>query len=44
VLDLEELPEDELARFRQQYERLAREARNESVGGASDTGTPDVST
>jgi low affinity Fe/Cu permease len=44
VLDLEELPEDELARFREQYERLAREAREQPDGGASDTGTPDVST
>ena len=44
VLDLEELPDEELARFREQYEQLAREAREESDGEASNTGTPDVST
>ena len=44
VLDLEELPDEELARFREQYEQLAREAREESDGEASNIGTPDVST
>ena len=42
LLDLEELPEDELSKFRDQYERLAREARDEIARGSRDTGTPDV--
>ena len=43
VLDLEELPEPAIARFREQYERLAREARRDLSRGERDTGTPDVS-
>jgi low affinity Fe/Cu permease len=44
LLDLEELPEDQLERFRAQYEQLAREAREEADSGGRDTGTPDVPT
>ena len=45
VLDLEELPEDQLAKFREQYEQLARDARQEQrEGGGGDTGTPEVGT
>ena len=45
VLDLEELPEDELAKFREQYEQLARTARQEQKErGEGDTGTPEVGT
>ncbi len=45
VLDLEELPEDELAKFREQYEQLARAARREQKDrGEGDTGTPEVGT
>jgi low affinity Fe/Cu permease len=45
VLDLEELPEDQLAKFREQYEQLARDARQEqNERGEGDTGTPEVGT
>ena len=45
VLDLEELPEDELAKFREQYEQLARDARQgQNERGEGDTGTPEVGT
>jgi low affinity Fe/Cu permease len=42
LLDLEELPEPQLAQFRVQYEGLARQAREDLVRGVLDTGTPDV--
>jgi low affinity Fe/Cu permease len=42
LLDLEEMPERDLARFRGRYEELAREARQDLKGGLVDTGTPDV--
>jgi low affinity Fe/Cu permease len=42
LLDLEELPEKELGVFRDRYERLARQAREDLRLGASDTGSPDV--
>jgi low affinity Fe/Cu permease len=42
LLDLEELPERDLIRFRGQYEELARAAREDLVHGILDTGTPDV--
>jgi low affinity Fe/Cu permease len=42
LLDLEDLPEVELERFRARYRELAREARRELDVGALDTGTPDV--
>jgi low affinity Fe/Cu permease len=42
VLDLEELPEDELERMRDEYEKLAAEARAKLRGGGDDTGTPAV--
>ena len=45
VLDLEELPEEELAKFREQYEQLARDARQEQKERSdADTGTPEVGT
>lgn len=40
LLDLEELEEEQLSRFRARYEMLAREARSELKRGESDTGTP----
>jgi low affinity Fe/Cu permease len=42
LLDLEELDEELLNRFRGQYEALALRARSESAGGESDVGTPEV--
>ena len=42
LLDLEEMPERDLARFRDRYEDLARKARKDLEGGLADTGTPDV--
>lgn len=45
VLDLEELPEEQLAKFREQYEQLARDAREQKKeSGQGDTGTPEVGT
>jgi low affinity Fe/Cu permease len=41
-LDLEELPERDLVEFRNQYEELARAARNDLRRGIVDTGTPDL--
>ena len=41
LLDLEELEEDQLNRFRSRYEMLAREARDELKRGRPDTGTPE---
>ena len=42
LLDLEELPERDLNDFRNQYEKLARAAREDVSHGIDDTGTPDV--
>ena len=42
LLDLEELTENELEGVRDNYEKLAREARAELKKGKSDTGSPDV--
>jgi low affinity Fe/Cu permease len=42
LLDLEELPVDELERFRARYEDLARSAREDLRSGQLDTGTPEV--
>ena len=42
LLDLEELPEQDLARFRSRYEELARHAREDLWRGMVDTGTPEV--
>jgi low affinity Fe/Cu permease len=41
LLDLEEMEEDQLNRFRSRYEMLAREARVELKRGRPDTGTPE---
>jgi low affinity Fe/Cu permease len=43
LLDLEELPERDLAMFRRRYEELARKARQDLQGGEPDTGTPEIS-
>jgi low affinity Fe/Cu permease len=43
LLDLEELPERDLAMFRKRYEELARKARRDLQGGEPDTGTPEIS-
>ena len=40
LLDLEELNEKELARFRQRYEQLAEEARGALRSGGTDTDSP----
>jgi low affinity Fe/Cu permease len=42
LLDLEELPDEDLERFRERYQELARKARQDLDGGALDTGTPDI--
>ena len=42
LLDLEELPDDDLERFRVRYQELARRARQDLDGGTPDTGTPDI--
>ncbi len=41
LLDLEELEEDTLDSFRERYQALAGEAREELRKGAKDTGTPE---
>jgi len=41
LLDLEELEEDELDRFRDKYHALAADARKEPDGGKKDTGSPE---
>ncbi len=41
LLDLEEMEEDHLNRFRSRYEMLAREARDDLKRGRPDTGTPE---
>ena len=42
LLDLEELEEADLERFRERYEELARTAREALERGELDTGTPEV--
>lgn len=42
LLDLEEMDEEQLDRFRSRYETLASEARKELKKGRSDTGTPEA--
>ena len=42
LMDLEELSEDELDRFRARYQELARQAREEHRLGLIDTGRPEV--
>lgn len=42
LLDLEELTDEEIARLRKRYSKLAHEARQELRSGHSDTGSPDV--
>lgn len=42
LLDLEQLEEAQLDKFRARYEKLAREAREELLQGKSDTGTPEA--
>ena len=42
LLDLEELDDEQLDRIRDIYERLAKQARDDSVAGKEDTGTPDL--
>ena len=42
LLDLEELDEDTLDRFRKRYERLAEQGRQRIADGGDDLGTPEV--
>jgi low affinity Fe/Cu permease len=42
LLDLEELDEEQLDRYRQKYEQLAATARERLRSGRLDTGSPDV--
>jgi low affinity Fe/Cu permease len=42
LLDLEELEEDQLDRYRRSYEKLAREARERLRSGRLDTDSPDI--
>ncbi len=42
LLDLEQLEEAQLDKFRARYEKLARDAREELLQGKSDTGTPEA--
>jgi low affinity Fe/Cu permease len=42
LLDLEELEENQLDKFRRRYELLAEEARKDLERGESDTGTPEA--
>ena len=42
LLDLEELDDRQLDRIREIYEKLARQARDDSRRGKEDTGTPDL--
>ena len=41
LMDLEELDDDELERFRRKYERLASKARKRMDEGTDDTGSPE---
>ncbi|MDP3267021.1 MAG: low affinity iron permease family protein [Sulfuricurvum sp.] len=43
LLDLEELEEDEIDMFREEYEMLARKAREELEAGELDTNIPSIS-
>ncbi len=43
LLDIEELDDEQLERFRGQYEAMARQARKDMLKGLKDTGTPNVS-
>ena len=43
LLDLEELEEDEIDMFREEYETLARKAREELEAGELDTNIPSIS-
>jgi low affinity Fe/Cu permease len=40
LLDLEQLEEEELNQIRARYQRLAKRARDDLIGGLIDTGTP----
>ena len=42
LLDLEELEEEELDEFRARYEALARKAREDTLQGRKDTGSPEA--
>jgi low affinity Fe/Cu permease len=42
VLDLEELSQKDLEKFRVLYERLARDARKDVQAGLKDTGSPEI--
>jgi low affinity Fe/Cu permease len=42
LLDIEELTQEDLDRFRQLYEKLAREGRKKIREGLRDTGTPEL--
>ena len=42
LLDVEELTEQELDGLRARYQNLARQARESHLGGAVDTGTPEL--
>jgi low affinity Fe/Cu permease len=42
LLDLEELEEEQLDRYRRSYEKLAREARERLRNGRLDTDSPDI--
>jgi low affinity Fe/Cu permease len=42
VLDLEELSQKDLERFRSLYEKLARDARKDVLAGLKDTGSPEI--
>ena len=42
LLNLEDLGEDELEKFRKQYVELAEEARNRAPTGRAETGTPEL--
>jgi low affinity Fe/Cu permease len=42
LLDLEELEEEQLDRYRRSYERLARQARERLRSGRLDTDSPDI--
>ena len=44
VLDLEELPQEEIDKFCALYHKLAAEARKDVRKGWTDTGTPDLET
>ena len=43
LMDLEELEEEELERFRRRYEKLAASARSDLARGQDDSGSPEAS-